>query len=176
VSKHELQQSIWPATFVSDANLASLIAEIRQALGDDAQRPRFVRTAHRYGYAFCGDVAADPGNAVSDRTASFCWLLRNRRRIPLQTGDNILGRDEDDIHIDSPTVSRRHARISIAGDIAVLEDLGSKNGTFVGGVAVSAPVRLRDGDEVRTGSVVFRFRMSPPKGVTATWSGPEPQP
>jgi pSer/pThr/pTyr-binding forkhead associated (FHA) protein len=61
----------------------------------------------------------------------------------------------------------------ITGAEALLEDLGSKNGTFVQGEPVSAPVRLANGDEIRTGSVVLRFRMSPPKGATATWSGDE---
>jgi pSer/pThr/pTyr-binding forkhead associated (FHA) protein len=51
----------------------------------------------------------------------------------------------------------------------VIEDLGSKNGTFVGGEPVSTAVPLKDGDEIRTGSVVFRFRMKLPKGTTATW-------
>ena len=91
--------------------------------------------------------------------------------MPLRPGENILGRDDDGIRIDSVTVSRRHARISISGGEAVLEDLGSKNGTYVGGEPVLVPVRLNDGDEIRTGSVVFRFRMAAPKGATATWIG-----
>jgi phosphoserine phosphatase RsbU/P len=93
--------------------------------------------------------------------------------LPLQPGDNILGRDEGGIQIDSPTVSRRHACISIRGAEAVLDDLGSKNGTFLGGEPVSSAMRLKDGDEVRTGSVVFRFRMTSPKKTTATWGGAE---
>ena len=90
-----------------------------------------------------------------------------------ETGENILGREDDGVRIDSATVSRRHARICISDSEAVLEDLGSKNGTFVRGEPVLAPIRLNDGDEVRTGSVVFRFRMTGPKGATATWSGSE---
>jgi len=50
-------------------------------------------------------------------------------------------------------------------------DLGSKNGTYVGGEPVSKAVRLKNGDEIRTGSVVLRFRMTTPAGATATWSG-----
>jgi pSer/pThr/pTyr-binding forkhead associated (FHA) protein len=102
---------------------------------------------------------------------SFCWLVKDGKRLPLQPGENILGRDEANIHIDSPTVSRRHARIRVSGTEAVLEDLGSKNGTCVNGARVSTVVRLKDGDEVQVGSVVSRFRMTSPKGVTATWSG-----
>jgi DNA-binding winged helix-turn-helix (wHTH) protein len=173
LSKNELHELLWPATFVSEANLASLVAEIREALGDDARQPRFVRTAQRFGYAFSGEAIAVPEPAPSHEAANFCWLLKDGRRLPLRTGENILGRDDDVIQIDSPTVSRRHARILITGVDVLLEDLGSKNGTFVQGEPVSTAVRLADGDEIRTGSVVLRFRMILPKGATATWSGEE---
>jgi DNA-binding winged helix-turn-helix (wHTH) protein len=170
LSKNELYERLWPATFVSEVNLASLIAEIREALGDDARKPRFIRTAHRFGYAFSGTT--DDAPRADAAKGNFCWLLAGGRRLPLRIGENILGREpEDGINLDSPTVSRRHARISISGTRAVLEDLGSKNGTFVGGEAVSTPVQLKDGDEIRTGSVVCRFRMKLPKGTTATWVG-----
>lgn len=169
--KQELHEHLWPATFVSEANLASLIAEIREALGDAAREPRFIRTAHRFGYAFCGEVVAVSDSSPPGQSKSFCWLVKDGRRLPLQPGENILGRDEEGIHIDSPTVSRRHACIRIFSTEAVIEDLGSKNGTFVSGERVSTPVQLRDGDEIRIGSVVSRFRMTLPKGVTATWSG-----
>jgi hypothetical protein len=171
LSKNELHEHLWPATFVSEANLASLIAEVREALKDPARHSRFIRTANRFGYAFCGEQA--PGETAPTELASFCWLLKDGRRLPLRPGENILGREDDGIRIDSATVSRRHARILISGDKAVLEDLGSKNGTFVRGERVLVPVRLNDGDEIRTGSVVFRFRMTGPKGATVTWSGSE---
>jgi DNA-binding winged helix-turn-helix (wHTH) protein len=174
LAKNELYERLWPATFVSEVNLASLIAEIREALGDDARKPRFIRTAHRFGYAFCGTTPEAP--RVDDAVTTFCWLLTGGRRLPLRLGENILGREpEDGINLDSPTVSRRHARISISGTDAVLEDLGSKNGTFVGGEPVSTAVQLKDGDEIRTGSVVCRFRMKLPKGTTATWSANDEQ-
>jgi DNA-binding winged helix-turn-helix (wHTH) protein len=174
LSKNELHKHLWPATFVSEANLTSLIAEVREALEDPARHSRFIRTAHRFGYAFCGEETPAADAASSIECASFCWLLKDGRRVPLRPGENILGRDDGGIRIDSPTVSRRHARISISGGEALLEDLGSKNGTFLRGVRVlTAAVRLTDGDEVRTGSVVFRFRMTGPKGATATWSGSE---
>ncbi len=171
LSKQELHEHLWPATFVSEANLASLIAEVRDALGDTAREPRFIRTAHRFGYAFSGEAVEVIDSPASVRPTSFCWLVKDGKRMPLQPGDNILGRDEAGIQIDSPTVSRRHARIRISGTEAVLEDLASKNGTFVNGERVSTAVRLKDGDDVQVGSVVSRFRMTSPKGVTATWSG-----
>ena len=171
LSKQKLHEQLWPATFVSEANLASLIAEIREVLGDAAREPRFIRTAHRFGYAFCGDVMEVSEQTMPAPPKSFCWLLKDGRRLPLKPGENILGRDDEGIQIDSPAVSRRHARIRISGTEAVIEDLGSKNGTFVSGERVSTPVQLKDGDEIRIGSVVSRFRMTLPKGVTATWSG-----
>ena len=169
ISKGELHQRLWPDTFVVDTNLAGLIAEIRNALGDDAKEPRFVRTAHRVGYAFAADVV-DTRDAPSPAIcASLCWLIMDGRRIPLQPGDNILGRDGDGgLSIESPSVSRRHARISVANERATIDDLGSKNGTYVRGERIANPVPLHDGDEVRIGSVVLQFRQPPGRGSTMT--------
>jgi DNA-binding winged helix-turn-helix (wHTH) protein len=171
LTKNELHQRLWPDTFVSDTNLASLIAEIREALGDNARQPRFIRTAQRVGYAFCAgvDEAIEPATTAG---SSLCWLIKDGQRVPLQAGENILGRDGDDgIRIDSPTVSRRHARIVISAAGALLEDLGSKNRTFLRGEQIAAAVRLNDGDEIRLGSVVLRFR-SASGSRTATWTEP----
>jgi DNA-binding winged helix-turn-helix (wHTH) protein len=169
LSKHELHEILWPATFVSESNLATLVAEVREALGDTARQPRFIRTAHRYGYAFCHDHIEDPQAAESSQPASFSWLVKDGKRLPLSPGVNVIGRDKDGIEIDSVTVSRRHARITVGGNAASVEDLASKNGTFLNGHAVSGAAPLTDGDEIRTGSVVLRFRMTSPTGSTATW-------
>ena len=161
LSKIELQEQLWPGTFVIETNLANLIAEIREALNDDARNPRFIRTAHRVGYAFCGTVADEPDTSRSATAVmNFCWLLKDGHRIPLRAGENILGRDlEGTIDIDSGSVSRRHARICVREHDATIQDLESKNGTFLRGQRVSAtPVPLSDGDEVRIGSVSLRFR------------------
>jgi DNA-binding winged helix-turn-helix (wHTH) protein len=168
LSKHELHELLWPATFVSESNLATLVAEIRGALGDTARKPRFIRTVHRFGYAFCEDAVEDVEPRASAPTV-FCWLIKDGHRLPLTPGENLLGRDQDGIEIDSVTVSRRHARITVAPGEVTVEDLDSKNGTFINGSAVSTPVRLTDGDEIRAGSVVLRFRMTSPTGSTATW-------
>ena len=69
LSKSVLQDRLWPDTFVVDKNLVNLIAEIRLALGDDAARPRFVRTIHRFNYAF-RDSIPEPSAAASLFTAS----------------------------------------------------------------------------------------------------------
>ena len=158
-----------------------MVAEIREALGETARQPRFIRTAHRFGYAFCGetvDASEAPGRAGSlaaEPGAAFtlCWLIRNGKRLPLRSGENILGRESDDgaICLDSPTVSRRHACISISSG-ASLKDLGSKNGTWLRGDPVTAPIPLADRDEIRVGSVVLRFRTASGSS-TATWTEPD---
>ena len=170
VSKKELQERLWPDTFVSEANLASLAAEVREALDDNPRSPRFIRTAHRFGYAFSGSAVEEIGADPEGDSTTFCWLIRDGRRLPLQAGENVLGRDADDgIRIESPTVSRRHARIVVSGTGAVIEDLGSKNGTHLRGDPVSGAIALADGDEIRVGSVVLRFRIAS-GSKTATWN------
>lgn len=170
LSKTELHEQLWPATFVVDANLASLIAEIREALRDDAKNPRFVRTAHRVGYAFCSAVN-ETVDAALPPTMGLCWLLKGGRRITLQSGENILGRDVDGaIELDSPSVSRRHARIVVSDHDATIEDLDSKNGTYVRRRRVSSVVRLADRDDLRLGSVSLTFRRQSTSGSTMTAS------
>ena len=75
LSKSALQDRLWPDTFVVDKNLVNLIAEIRVALGDDAAHPRFVRTIHRFGYAF-RDPTPEPSagrTPIQGRTPGFVW-------------------------------------------------------------------------------------------------------
>ena len=52
------------------------------------------------------------------------------------------------------------ARVLIAGGEAILEDLGSKNGTHLNGNRVTMPVRLSDGDEIRLGAINLTFRIA----------------
>src|SRR5947209_12923593 len=136
VPKTMLKDRLWPSSHVSEASLASLVAELRSALDDDAREPRFIRTVHTYGYAFCGaaDVEAEAG-AAGHRSPGerVCRLVWRDREITLAEGENLLGRDRDAVvWIDSATVSRRHARIVVTDGEAVIEDLGSRNGTSVG--------------------------------------------
>ena len=169
LSKADLQERLWPGTFVAEANLSNLVAEIRAALGDPARAPKFVRTAHRFGYAFCGDAVSltDLGDAMPARL--WCGLEANGRRFPLPSGEHVIGRDADvEIRFDTSTVSRRHARVVVTADAAVLEDCGSKNGTFLGNEQVTSPVALADGDIIRIGSVLATFHISAPFGVTET--------
>ena len=56
VSKSDIQEHLWPSTFVAEGNIATVIAEIRAAIGETAQAPGVIRTVHRFGYAFEGDL------------------------------------------------------------------------------------------------------------------------
>lgn len=158
MSKAEIHERIWPATYVTDDSLARLVTEIRGAIGDHAHDPRFVRTVHGFGYAFCGDGAEVSG--VPSPGGPSYGLIWEDHELVLSSGDNILGREgEGIVGLDSPTISRRHARIVISSAGATLEDLGSKNGTYVRDDRVTSPVRLADGDKIRVGSVVLTFRV-----------------
>lgn len=160
VSKQELHQALWPATFVLDTNIASLIAEIRRALDDPAAKPRFIRTMHRFGYRFVGQVDEPPLAPAPTPGAAKYWLVWDLRHVPLGEGVNLIGRGADaSVWIDATGVSRHHARILIEGGDATLEDLGSKNGTYVAGERVTNPRRLKDGDQIRLGSVVVTFQI-----------------
>ena len=108
-----------------EKNLVNLVAEIRKALGDDPANPRFVRTVHRFGYAF-RDPPEILDRSISPGTARF-RLLWSDGRANLGEGEHVLGRDPDlDIFLDWPGVSRRHALIRIARDEATIEDSGAR--------------------------------------------------
>ena len=67
----------------------------------------------------------------------------------LEKDEMVLGREPDcDIVLDDRQVSRRHARICRREDSYFLEDLQSKNGTFIGDQPVEEPTRLNDGEEI----------------------------
>jgi hypothetical protein len=156
---------------VLETNLAGLVAEIRRALEDPAENPRYIRTVQRFGYWFIGNVdnVADREDAV--KPSVRYWLIWESRQIALSEGENILGRGQDaSVWIDAPGVSRHHARIRLEGSAAAVEDLGSKNGTYVGGQRITAAAPLSDGDQIRLGSVVVTFRIPPPAGSTETES------
>jgi DNA-binding winged helix-turn-helix (wHTH) protein len=162
ISKDELFDKLWPKTFVTEASLAGLVAEIRREIGDDARAPRHVRTVHGYGYAFADETAASADEGVFR-------LVWGAREVPLSEGENAIGREADcAISIDDATVSRRHARVVVEGQEAILEDLGSKNGTWLRGLRVAGPELLKDGDAIRIGSVPMVFRCYLPGGATET--------
>jgi len=169
LSKAELHERLWPSTFVSDATLSSLVAEVRTALGEKAHRGRFVRTVHRFGYAFKG-TATD----LTPRTSALdhrprCCIIWEWGQVRLEEGEHLLGRAADvAVWLESPSVSRHHARIRVRGSEVTIEDLGSKNGTYLRGERLTKPSRVRDGDQIDLGSIPVKVRLLDMSGSTET--------
>jgi DNA-binding winged helix-turn-helix (wHTH) protein len=158
VSKAELQDSLWRDVFVSETNLFTLVSEIRSALGDDARDSRFVRTVHGVGYAFSGHAVEVDERPAGPPMPGFS-LVWESHHVGIGHGETVVGRDSDlPVCLDSPTVSRRHARIVVAGEEATVEDLGSKNGTYLNSQRLASAARLKHGDQIRFGGIVCSFR------------------
>jgi len=170
VAREKLTDHLWPNTFVVPANLPNLIGEIRAALGDSPSRPRIIRTLHRFGYAFSCDVEvlAPASDATSKPDAH--WLLWNGQPLALRRGEDVIGRDPGaHVRLDGLGISRRHARLLVIGDSVTIEDLGSKNGTFLCGERISAPRLVAPGDELRFGSVRVTLHVATPGASTLSW-------
>jgi DNA-binding winged helix-turn-helix (wHTH) protein len=168
VSKADLQQQLWPDTFVEETNLAGLIVQLRRALHDSADDPKFVQTVYGFGYRFVAGVEPDPPAARAQPRVSFSLTLLDRH-LSLLDGSNVVGRSEDaEIPIVAPGVSRRHARIIVRGGEATLEDLGSKNGTHLNGRRVSTPCVLTHGDRIQFGAVEATFSAAADLSATET--------
>ncbi|NUQ61587.1 MAG: SpoIIE family protein phosphatase [Pirellulales bacterium] len=93
---------------------------------------------------------------------------------PLQEGDNLIGRLPDcPVPVGHPTVSGRHAVIHARGGEFVLEDVGSRNGTFVNQQRIQGRVKLNHNDAIRFGDANARF-LDPTVVATAA-AGPQPE-
>jgi DNA-binding winged helix-turn-helix (wHTH) protein len=168
VTKSQMFEQVWQQAFVQEANLNVVVAEIRRALADDAKTPRFVRTSHGQGYAFSGTVVDLTRGPASSATGPACWLAWNDQTFPLIEGENLVGRDPRcTVWVDASGVSRRHARIRVTPDGVSLEDLDSRNGTFLGSSRLTSVHALVDGQVIELGSATMTFRMwsdaSPPE-------------
>jgi DNA-binding winged helix-turn-helix (wHTH) protein len=171
VDHRKLHAELWPGIFVSDANLPNLVAELRSALGDDARSPRIIRTVRSFGYAFTAPARALPAAAAVPSEAPMYRLIWGNREIALMPGENGIGRAADStLWIDDSAVSRHHARIVIGDSGAVLEDLGSKNGTLVRGRRISGKRKLSDKDFIQIGPADLTFRVFLQTGSTASKS------
>jgi len=165
VSKDELHRRMWASSCVSDAALVGLIKEVRHALDDRDRDAPVIRTVHRVGYAFC--------RATTERSRPLSlWLVVGGRRVALQDGTNSIGRDPSStVWIDVASVSRHHAHIVCNGERVSVQDLGSKNGTTVGGEAVVGARELCDGDKLAFGRVEALFCSSASALTTVTVAG-----
>ena len=163
VRKSELHDRLWPNGIVSDASLIGLVSEIRRVLGDQDPDARIIRSLPRVGYAFDAPVTVEATQRVEveERVNIKRWLVWRARRINLVDGTNLVGRDPDSrMWLDYSTVSRRHAQIVVSDAGALLEDLGSKNGTRLRDTPVTRPTLLHDGDRIGFGRMIVTYRES----------------
>lgn len=124
-----------------------------------------IRTVFGYGYAFAGEATTE-----SDaHAASVYYLFHGTMQHRLLEGENIIGRDsEATVVIDALGISRRHAIITVHAARMSLEDLGSKNGTFLNGKRIRGRVPLGNGAEVRLGLLKAHVRALSSDGTTVT--------
>jgi DNA-binding winged helix-turn-helix (wHTH) protein len=170
MSKAEILKRVWPDAIVSEVSVARVVSEIRDALGDD-RKGQIIRTVHSHGYAFVAELEDTVSNQAAGiaRKHPVCWLISSTRTLPLYEGEQIVGRDPTlDLYLDSRKVSRRHARIQIEGTQATIEDLGSKNGSFVSNIRIECPTSLCHGNEVQIGRFKFIFRLEESPASTET--------
>jgi len=174
VSREELRARLWPdAIFVDfDHSLAKAVEKIRRAIGDLARSPRYIETVARRGYRFVAPIeVVDPASTRRQPSdvPGACCLVWGERAIVLADTEVVIGRDPGvAIVVASPRVSRRHARIALASGDAILEDLHSKNGTFVNDRRLDHPVALTHGDAIRIGPARLVFHRPDPGISTET--------
>jgi len=181
VERRQIQAALWGSeVFVEhDSAINTAIRKIRQALGDDADRPRYVETVIGKGYRFVAPV--DAGVLLTEerrrdgpRPLSY-RLTRGRQEFVLAPGDNLLGRDPTArVCVDHPSVSRRHARIAVGSDGATLEDLKSRNGTFVDGRPIGSPTEIQHGAIIGLGPITLKFLALAEPASTRPMTGSRP--
>jgi DNA-binding winged helix-turn-helix (wHTH) protein len=175
LTRENITDRIWSDVAVTDDALRFQVSELRKAFGEDGES--FIRTIPREGYRWEAPVRKETLHQFewgyqerkdSDREVRYRLIL-GLREIELVEGENVVGRDHDAaLWIDHTAVSRRHARIVISDGITTLEDLGSKNGTYLKGERISGVSPLADGDEIRIGPVAMTFRVMSRVGTTQT--------
>jgi len=91
------------------------------------------------------------------------------RRYPLENSQYVMGRHPDcDIVLESGSVSRQHAKVSKNGTNFVLEDLKSRNGTFVNGRLINESTKLVEGDTIRICDIELNFHEEAESSLTAS--------
>jgi DNA-binding winged helix-turn-helix (wHTH) protein len=169
VTHARLHAALWPGVHVSDTSLAALVTQLRKALGD-GDHGRVIRTLHRVGYAFLGDALIVGEAAV--RAAPLGRLLWRGVSFDVQPGESLIGRDRASaIQIDADSVSRRHAVLHATEREVLIEDVGSKNGTWIAGERIAGTMALADGAAFRIGSETLRFEAIGADRPTRTATG-----
>jgi DNA-binding winged helix-turn-helix (wHTH) protein len=168
LTKEDLYRALWPDTFVVEANLSNLVGEIRGGLGDSAKQAGVIRTLHGYGYAFCAEADVRTGVAADPEVLGYL-IKPDGRALPLREPHSVIGRGSDvHVRLDLPGISRHHARITIVDGHATVEDLQSKNGTFVRGERIVGAQTLMGGDELGLGSIRVSFHIASASKSTET--------
>ena len=172
VQRSDIRAMLWsPDVYVEhDSAINTAVRKIRQTLDDDAERPRFVETVVGKGYRFIAPVESDPDDTTqsraSDRRSSAQWqrvfpsysVTRGGQEFILPAGETVFGRDPSaGVYVDHPSVSRRHACITIGSQGAVLADLESRNGTFVNGRRIDQPANIDHGAIIGLGPITLTF-------------------
>ncbi len=184
VPRRVLVDRVWSTEFITDSTLTHAVADLRRALADDARAPRFIETIPKRGYRLIAKTGGGPRNEPTDRgsdlgreplavivgekvqlgsragsTFSDHVLCLGDQEIPLIEPTIVFGRGQEaDIQFLVSEVSRRHARVTVAASEAVIEDLGSKNGTTVNSRVIDQPHRLFSGDTVGIGPTTMIYR------------------
>ncbi len=160
VPSDALIAAVWAKKFVAESALSTAVAELRRALGDESGAPRYIESVPKRGYRLLAPVEPVE-EAMSAQPCAACTLLVGGRRLPLGEGEHTIGRAPDAaVRIESTDVSRHHARVVVRDGCNTIEDLGSKNGTFVGRERVNTPRVLRNGDQIWVGGVLIVFRLA----------------
>lgn len=174
VDRSEIAAAAWGrgVHVEQEAAINTAVRKIRQVLGDDAAAPRFVQTVVGKGYRFIAAVDSPAGASELDgrpvpdiphpaveRHAYPRYMVKvGRQEFVLPSGETVVGRDPSaGVYVDHPSVSRRHARLSIDAGRAVLQDLGSRNGTFVNGRRLDGPTEIRDDTIIGLGPITLIF-------------------
>jgi len=158
VQRSEIQAMLWgPDVYVEhDSAINTAVRKIRRTLGDDAGNPRFVETVVGKGYRFIASIESNAGPRARI-SPSYC-VTRGKQEFALEEGETVFGRDPTaGVYVDHPSVSRRHACISIGSPGAVLEDLKSRNGTFVNGRRINRPTKIDHGAVISLGPITLTF-------------------
>ena len=116
---------------------------------------------------------ADAAGCCAGGSGVLELVLTDRTRVPLVDATTIGRAPGSTLQLDDPSVSRRHARLTVAhgdrGTVVLLEDLGSSHGTWLDGRAVDAPQPVGDGSRIRVGDqelLVERRRDDAEAGAT----------
>jgi DNA-binding winged helix-turn-helix (wHTH) protein len=175
LSREAIIDAVWTESFVGENVLRRQIAAIRNALEDDAANPTYIENIPKRGYRLIAEVEfleqekparAEPGTGAAEQAAQpivsrggfVCALRWGGDDFMLREGESIIGRvPESQIQIASERVSRRHARITVENGRATIEDLNSKNGTWVDGQRIDGPAELVDGDQITIGPAALLY-------------------